>query len=915
MKKIKHFIEKFPKRLIKRLLGIFAVCGLSLAVFSPNVCYAESTTEQSDLLSQEEFTRNIRSFVNMVSQIVYVFIWPLLVIAGAALDNSLIYGKFLHLDAALWDIWNIMKNIANFSLWFIFIFAIVKNLFKSSFWEWNPIQDAGKVIKSTLVAGVLVQMSWFILGALLDLSTTLIVSVWGLPLSMLWSYDKETASVPIMQLHTKIDENDWWDIMMYYSYWQYNFAPCMVIDNDDEWSNIKLNWYKWKYIAWRKILYLSRDVEFVSGYCTLYGYPYKYIESPDIFCEQWGGGDYCYEKSWEKLSEMNAHYTKNLKNYITQLDTWAIAQQISWCFLMSAYGSELVGSGWICSGMWALDFTGDIFAKFDNKLATLMEDSKWWVWPLVTMYSSILRVQELLVKQSSDSTMSSLFWAVINTLFVLVLFIPIAILAILLIIRVWFLWVVIALSPILVLVSFWPEPLNKLKDKDFFKKFTLEEIMKKIFAPVVVVFAVGVCIIFLVTIKAAQPVKDSTELLSSFWVQQHDCNWHGLVAEEGGWWWEGGAGSSPESDTWANKSDENCKYLVWWLVDLDINLSWFGHEKDVFVRCLMMLLSVWIVRFFLKFAIWMMWDKGKTLMESAEKFIWSIPVIPLGKHWSIGINKIGELAPSKRLERLASKMDNQSDAVLRERFPWAYWDKDESEDSDTKTKEVNTIIEKVRTGEVAAYNDLSEDEKKTLDNYYWSNEAATNVINNITNNITQYNKDGVSEKIWNAYKTMKETWHKNSDALHMSRTQLDMAVQNDKDWKERASGMIWWAVHTEDGVFIVDVVKGTELQNPLYRIVTREEYEENHFWKAIPSVSSAQFNDWKEKQNMNDKYMKDYLDKLEKEYKEFKESSGNENKSKSEETMMNQSKRLFTEEFKSILEKLAPDKFKQEWTN
>ena len=95
MKKIKHFIEKFPKRLIKRLLGIFAVCGLSLAVFSPNVCYAESTTEQSDLLSQEEFTRNIRSFVNMVSQIVYVFIWPLLVIAGAALDNSLIYGKFL----------------------------------------------------------------------------------------------------------------------------------------------------------------------------------------------------------------------------------------------------------------------------------------------------------------------------------------------------------------------------------------------------------------------------------------------------------------------------------------------------------------------------------------------------------------------------------------------------------------------------------------------------------------------------------------------------------------------------------------------------------------------------------------------------------------------------------------------------
>ena len=167
--------------------------------------------------------RNISDLIRMVSHIVYVFIRPCLVIAGIALDNSLVYGSFLHLDAALWNIWNIMKNFANFALWLLFVFSIVVNLFKWSTAKSDPIKNAKNTVTATLVAWVLVQMSWFLVAVLIDLSTILIYFVWWLPLSMVWTYNEEVADVPIMKMNVELTENE---SFYYYSYWDYNFSPC-----------------------------------------------------------------------------------------------------------------------------------------------------------------------------------------------------------------------------------------------------------------------------------------------------------------------------------------------------------------------------------------------------------------------------------------------------------------------------------------------------------------------------------------------------------------------------------------------------------------------------------------------------------------------------------------------------------------
>ena len=58
----------------------------------------------------------IWQILDMILKIIYLLLWPLLVIAGLALDNTLVYASIFNLDAPLWKFWNMMKNFANFAL-------------------------------------------------------------------------------------------------------------------------------------------------------------------------------------------------------------------------------------------------------------------------------------------------------------------------------------------------------------------------------------------------------------------------------------------------------------------------------------------------------------------------------------------------------------------------------------------------------------------------------------------------------------------------------------------------------------------------------------------------------------------------------------------------------------------------------
>ncbi|USN56566.1 MAG: hypothetical protein H6766_06095 [Candidatus Peribacteria bacterium] len=79
-------------------------------------------------LDDAQFLHNTASFFSLVLDVLYVILWPLLIVAGWALDNSLVLGEVFHLDNALWQFWVIVRNLANFALGFIVIWMIAKHL-------------------------------------------------------------------------------------------------------------------------------------------------------------------------------------------------------------------------------------------------------------------------------------------------------------------------------------------------------------------------------------------------------------------------------------------------------------------------------------------------------------------------------------------------------------------------------------------------------------------------------------------------------------------------------------------------------------------------------------------------------------------------------------------------------------------
>ena len=171
MRKLKNLIERiFTKKNIKVFLLVFVVVWFFLWK-----TFAQSTVET--LTPVEKISHYIHILTGILSRG-----WVVLAtLAWKFMTNEFVYGSFLHLDKALWNLWNIMKNFANFALWFILLFSIVKNLFSSFKKDANPINDSIKIVWKVLIAGVLVQISRFLLWALLDVTTVATAAVGSLP--------------------------------------------------------------------------------------------------------------------------------------------------------------------------------------------------------------------------------------------------------------------------------------------------------------------------------------------------------------------------------------------------------------------------------------------------------------------------------------------------------------------------------------------------------------------------------------------------------------------------------------------------------------------------------------------------------------------------------------------------------------
>ena len=134
--------------------------------------YAQGTTEGSALDETQKF---LETLISLCSRW-----WIILaILAGKLMTNEFVYGAFIHMDIYLWKIWNIMKNFANFALVGMLLLAIIQNIIGQKAF------DIKKTIKNTLLAGILIQASWFMMGALIDVSTVATAAISAFPMNFL----------------------------------------------------------------------------------------------------------------------------------------------------------------------------------------------------------------------------------------------------------------------------------------------------------------------------------------------------------------------------------------------------------------------------------------------------------------------------------------------------------------------------------------------------------------------------------------------------------------------------------------------------------------------------------------------------------------------------------------------------------
>lgn len=117
------------------------------------------------------------------------WIWVLFAKAAwTLLTNSWVYGEELHLDVILWTYWNMVKNFANFGLWFYFVYKIFSWMIKQ--WKESIAKNLKKEVLWLLIAWVGIQISWFLTAVVIDLSTVTLAAAGAFPSQITSENDK-----------------------------------------------------------------------------------------------------------------------------------------------------------------------------------------------------------------------------------------------------------------------------------------------------------------------------------------------------------------------------------------------------------------------------------------------------------------------------------------------------------------------------------------------------------------------------------------------------------------------------------------------------------------------------------------------------------------------------------------------------
>ncbi len=415
--------------------------------------------------------QNIADFFEMVLKVLYLLLWPLLAIAGASLDNTLVYGEIFYLDKALWEFWQMIRTFANFWLGFIFIASIFMSFIGAE--KAAEKISVKTIIKKLFLAWILINMSWFIVAALIDLSTVMVFSLGALPLNVvrddvalnqwLWKVRYLTTHSFYNQDSSTNTKRDLLEHSVIYS------CPGEWYDPSAETNSSQRTYYLPCWIENGKFV----DTESVKENNSRENYKQKYIDARG---EIWNG-----DIGWNISDDYCVWW-------------YDLIEQVPWGQFSPDILPALRENGLI-----------ELKNKKCSTLDTLIEKAQWMTWPLYTLFATIMHMGEIGLTVNNKTVVEKWLEFLMRTIVGIALFLPLFAFAVVLVMRAVILWLIIAFSPLLTLIYVFNFQALKVSKAEF----NLKNVVGLIFLPVYGVFAVSITIIFLSLIGRIDLIDDT----------------------------------------------------------------------------------------------------------------------------------------------------------------------------------------------------------------------------------------------------------------------------------------------------------------------------------------------------------------------------------------------------------------------
>ena len=680
---VKEWILKHRRGLIYGVLAsfVFGFCFFNWGgIWVENVVFADDQwgLQTQTSVATEKITEWEAS-VSFLRKVIYVLLYPLLLLAWKLVDNSLVYWEVFWFDAVLWQLWNFVKNLANFALWFFFLYKIFKYLI-------NNKENIKETLIWALVAWVWIQASWFIMAALIDVSTILAYGVWWLPISVLGeSYkddiDKKNSvgwnyNPAIFKNMVYVNAEDLDTIHIYLTS-TYTWKDILISDCDTifyESSGAKDDLI----VAPKMIYYTISGQDTVSdanrchyrGQVFYFNSLYK-NQSGDLAQFVNGGKFDCWSDGCEnRQKEYNEELTKirwNIKGATS-------GESLSWLVSLIEQGQILqirdAHTWWVGGSLWnGVYAPGDKWWLDKNNEWTRNDGTtSWWatsrlqdllkgkayVGVFTTLYSSLMHSWESILPSGNTGwTFVKLLNTFLTFWYLVAIWIPLIVVAVVFMIRICILRMAIILSPFIVLISAFKEIWDKVKGWKFLEYFRLENLIPIIFSPALICFAVSMSTVLVTVITKMNDDK---------------------IASEG-------------------------STILWWLIE--INLWGMGTSLASLVISAFGVAITWfIVRAAVEASkIWEM-EIVKKLKWLASDALWTIPIVPIpwkdGKwvDWvwantAFGLNN-HESVLDKVTGEIKSKYDTKSNTAINQ---WLH--PEDAEEQAKKHFEENRVKEYV----------------------------------------------------------------------------------------------------------------------------------------------------------------------------------------------------------------------------